>query len=241
MRGTRNRSAGTGIPPEQQPEHGMTHPQNEPLSEERSSSGVPAQAAAALRFTLRLPLRLAGRILRHTVQVIFAIFVVVLHPQVKWLLALIAGSSLVTTYIKPSLQSFAANVYEPYFAFLARLPPWWATFSIAVPLTILEPAKFVATLLIAERPKTGIVLWLALQGVSLILIDRTWTAVRPQSRQIRLVAWLHAWGWLNVQYGKHWIRSSGIYRTAMRWKKQGNRTARRLWSSLRRPRPRNTP
>ena len=49
----------------------------------------------------------------------------------------------------------------------------------------------------------GILLWLFLQAISFVLIDKTWVAVRPQSRKIWLVSRLHAFVWLNVAYGKH--------------------------------------
>lgn len=193
-----------------------------------AENSLPGQAAAALRFTAKLPLKAGARLLRHAVQILFALFVVVLHPQVKWLSSRLARSSLVQNYVKPSLRVFTAHVYEPYFAYLSRLPPLWATFSIALPLAVVEPAKLIATILIAERPKTGILLWLALQGLSLILIDRTWVAVRPQSRRIRLVARVHAWVWLNAEYGKFWVRTSAAYRAAMRWKEQLRRLARAI-------------
>jgi hypothetical protein len=217
----------------------MTQTHNHHKSESTGAAGLPDQAASALRFTVRLPFRLAARLARHTIQVLFAIFVVILHPQAKWLFGLIARSALARDYIKPSLRTFVTNVYEPYFAYLGRLSPYWATFSIAVPLTILEPAKFYATILIAERPKTGVVLWLALQGLSLILIDRTWTAVRPQSRKIWFVSRIHAWGWLNAEYGKFWIRNSPVYRMVLRWKTQTRRDSRSFWSRLT-PRRRKT-
>jgi hypothetical protein len=190
------------------------------------------RVVSALKFLLSLPLQLALGVIRRFVQVLFAIFVLVLHPQVKWLWKLIVTSSVVQKYVKPSLQGFINNYYEPYFAYLARLPPYWATFSIALPLAILEPAKLVATIMIAERPKIGILFWLLLQAVSLVLIDRTWTAVRPQSRKIWLVSRVHAWGWLNVSYGKFWIRSSSFYQSLVRWKEQVQRRARIMLSRL---------
>jgi len=193
---------------------------------------LPGQAAAALRFTARLPFRIAGRLARHAVQILFALFVLILHPQVKWLFGLMAQSALVRSYIKPSLRIFAAHIYEPYFAYLSRLSPFWATFSVGLPLAVLEPAKLFATILVAERPRTGVILWLALQGLSLVLIDRTWTAVRPQSRKIWLVSRLHAWVWLNAEYGKYWIRSSAVYRTTKRWNERMRRAARGVWFVL---------
>jgi len=193
---------------------------------------VPQQAAAALRFTASLPFKIAGRLARQTIQIFFAVFVLILHPQAKWLFGLIAGSALVRNYVKPSLRIFAVHIYEPYFYYLSCLSPFWATFSIALPLAILEPAKFYATILVAERPKTGALLWLALQGLSLLLIDRTWKAVRPQSRKIRLVARVHAWMWLNAEYGKYWIKNSAVYRTAIRWKDQMRRGVRGVWLAV---------
>jgi hypothetical protein len=178
------------------------------------------------RYLAGLPFKLIGRIIVRTIQVLFALFVVVLHPQIKWLARVIAQSSLVQNYIKPSLQTLITHVYDPYFAYLRELPPYWATFSIAVPLAVLEPAKFVATIMIAQHPRTGALLWLFLQGVSFILIDKTWVAVRPQSRKIWLVSRIHAWIWLNVEYGKYWIKTSSIYRTMVRWKETARRQVR---------------
>ncbi|MGO8953167.1 MAG: hypothetical protein ACLQF2_07500 [Rhodomicrobium sp.] len=210
----------------------MTGIPNEEISGERQDSRMSGHAAGAARFIVSLPFKIAGRVARHTVQILFAIFIVILHPQIKWLAALLADSYLVKNYVKPSLQVFAVHIYEPYFIYLSRLPPYWAAFSVALPLAVLEPAKLYATIMIAERPRTGIVLWLALQGLSLVLIDRTWTAVRPQSRKIWLVSRVHAWGSLNAAYGKYWIRNSLLYRTAVRWKKQARHAARSLWAGL---------
>ncbi len=215
----------------------MSRTSKQRVAENGRPDGLPAQATAALRFTARLP----GRVVQHTIQALFAIFVVILHPQAKWLFSLIANSGVVRRYIKPSLQTFITTIYEPYFDYLSRLSPFWATFSIVLPLTILEPAKTYATILIAERPKTGIVLWLVLQGLSLVLIDRTWKAVRPQSRKIRLVAYVHAWGWLNVAHGKYWIENSTLYRTARIWKRQARRAARSLLAALLPQWPRKAP
>jgi hypothetical protein len=194
---------------------------------------LPGRASAALRFTLTLPFKIAARLIQHTVQALFALFVLVLHPQLKWLFQVIVHSPVFRDYVTPSLRTITAYVYDPYFAFLGRLPPFWATFSIALPLAVLEPAKLGATILIAQRPKAGIVLWIALQLVSLVLIDRTWVAVRPQSRKIWPVARVHAWLWLNAEHGKYWIKNSRIYRTAVIWGRNARRSFRRFLAYLR--------
>ena len=158
------------------------------------------------------------RAIIRTIQVFFALFVLVLHPQVKWLAGLVARSRFVQNTIRPLFRIVIDTAYEPYFAFLKTLPPHWATVSIAVPLAVLEPAKFLATVMIAAHPRIGVLLWLALQGISFVLIDKTWAAVRPQARKIRLVAYLHAWMWLTVERGKYWIKTSSVYKTLLRWK-----------------------
>jgi hypothetical protein len=186
----------------------------------------------AARAVVRFPFDLVGRLLARVAQVILAIFVVVLHPQVKYLINLITKSAIVKRYVEPLFKSLLERFYEPYFAYLKSLPPFWATFSIALPLAILEPAKLYATILIAERPRIGIALWLFLQALSFVLIDKTWTAVRPQSRKIWLVSLIHAWIWLNVSYGKHWMRSSYLFQTAVRWKEQAREAARAILSRL---------
>ncbi len=198
---------------------------------------MPNQAAAALRFTLKLPFKIAARLAQHAIQILFALFVLFLHPQLKWLFQLIVESAVVKRYIAPSLRTFAVYIYKPYFAFLGRLPPYWAIFSVALPLAVLEPAKLAAVVLIAERPKSGIAIWLALQGLSLVLIDRTWVAVRPQSRKIWPVARAHAWLWLNAEHGKYWIKNSRFYRVAAIWGRNMRRSARRLWLRLNGARP----
>jgi hypothetical protein len=198
-----------------------------------SEPGFVDQASKAARFTARLPLVVIGRLLRIFAQVIFAIFVLILHPQIKWLAGLIARSAFVQQTVKPALRGFVTAVYEPYFAYLSHLSPLWATVSIGVPLAILEPAKFLATLMIAVRPKMGIILWFALQGLSLILIDRTWKAVRPQSRKIWIVSRLHAWVWLNAEYGKYWLKHTVVYRTAKVWKWEASKVLQKLWRRLR--------
>src|SRR6516162_9308214 len=63
---------------------------------------------------VRLPFKLLRRIVARAIQVVFALFVVVLHPQFKWLVGVIAQSSLVQKYVKPGLQTVITNVYEPY-------------------------------------------------------------------------------------------------------------------------------
>ena len=196
------------------------------LPNANSNASLFARVLENSSYVARLPFKLIGRVIVRTIQVLFALFVVILHPQIKWLARVIAQSGLVQNYIKPSLQTLITNVYDPYFAHLRELPPYWATFSIALPLAVLEPAKFVATIMIAQHPRTGALLWLFLQGVSFILIDKTWIAVRPQSRKVRLVARIHAWLWLNVEYGKHWIRTSSIYKMALRWKETARRQVR---------------
>ena len=210
----------------------MTGAPKQTVSEEGRNT-LPGRASAALRFTLTLPFKFAARLIQHTVQALFALFVLVLHPQLKWLFQVIVHSPVFREYVKPSLRTITAYVYDPYFAFLGRMPPFWATFSIALPLAVLEPAKLGATILIAERPKAGIVLWIALQLVSLVLIDRTWVAVRPQSRKIWPVARVHAWLWLNAEHGKYWIRNSRIYRTAAIWGRNARRSFRRFLAKVR--------
>ncbi len=194
----------------------MTSAPKESISEKGGNS-LPKQATAALRFTLTLPFKIVARLVQHTIQILFALFVLFLHPQLKWLFRLIADSALVRVYAKPALRIIAIYIYDPYFALLSRLPPYWATFSVALPLAVLEPAKLAATIEVAERPRAGIVLWLSLQAVSLLLVDRTWVAVRPQARKVRLVARAHAWLWLNAEHGKFWIRNSQLYRTVTLW------------------------
>ena len=190
------------------------------------NTSLSAKVLEYSRYVAALPFKLIGRTIMRAIQVVFALFVLVLHPSFKWLAGLIAKSSLVQNYIKPSLQTLITNVYEPYFAHLRELPPYWATFSIAVPLAVLEPAKFAATIMIARHPRMGILLWLFLQGVSFVLIDKTWVAVRPQSRKIWLVSRIHAWIWLNVEHGKYWVKTSSIYRTLVRLKETARRQVR---------------
>ncbi|HZV20098.1 MAG TPA: hypothetical protein VE986_00980 [Hyphomicrobiales bacterium] len=189
------------------------------------------QALRGLLRHLLFPLRFLGKAAIHIAQALLALFVVVLHPQIKWLAGLIVNSAAVQQYAKPAFQVIFKRIYEPYFAFLKRLPPYWATLSIAMPLAILEPAKLYATILIAEHPKTGIALWFAFQGLSFILIDKTWAAVRPRAREIWLVSRIHAWIWLNVAYGKYWLVHSAFFR---QFQKLKQRLSRRLRAFLRR-------
>ena len=150
----------------------------------RQPPGVAAQVFSGFYAAARLPFQLAATLIKRLVQIIFSIFIVILHPGFKWLLALLTRSRIVRDYVRPVLQQLGSCLYEPYFAFLRSLPPYFATVSIALPLAVLEPAKLYATILIAEKPKVGILLWLFLQGLSFVLIDKTWAAVRPQSRKI---------------------------------------------------------
>jgi hypothetical protein len=204
------------------------------MREEKRTQSAGEKTLAASGAMAVFPFRLIGRALVRAVQVIFALFVVVLHPQIKWLIETIGRSGLVQEYLKPAFQSVIGAIYEPYFAYLRELPPYWATFSIALPLAVLEPAKFVATIMIATRPNIGVLLWLFLQGVGFVLIDRTWVAVRPQARKVWLVARLHALVWLSVAYGKHWIKTSALYQTLVRWKQEARRSIRAFFLRWRR-------
>ncbi len=195
-------------------------------SSNRKRAANPSDRLAARSpLLLRLPFEVTGRAIARIVQVFLALFVVILHPQIKWLIGLTTQSALVRNVIEPAFRGLVGAIYEPYFAYLKELPPFWATFSIALPLAVLEPAKMYATILIAQRPKTGILLWLFLQAISFVLIDKTWVAVRPQSRKIWLVSRLHAFVWLNVSYGKHWIETSAFYQTLVRWKDEARERA----------------
>ena len=201
-------------------------------SERRQSPGFATKLFSAFDVAAKFPFQLAATLLKRLVQIIFSIFILILHPGFKWLLALLTRSRIVRDYIRPALQELGARVYEPYFEFLRGLPPYVATVSIALPLAVLEPAKLYATILIAQKPKAGILLWLFLQGLSFVLIDKTWTAVRPQSRKIWIVSRLHAWGRLNLSYGKYWITSSAFYQTIMRWQRGVRSAAQAYWRQL---------
>lgn len=207
---------------------------NAPLTEtstkRKTPDHGPSRWQARAAGVLRAPFALIATILKRSAQILLSLFILFLHPQLKWLVRVLAESRLVRIYLRPAMRSFVANVYDPYFAFLSRLPPFWATVSIAVPLAALEPAKLYATILIAQQPSSGVLLWLLLQALGLVLIDRTWTAVRPQSRKIRLVSRLHAWGWLNYSYGKYWVQSSPFYQAVLRWQAEIRRGARAWWS-----------
>lgn len=203
----------------------------EPSGRDRSR-GFGAKLFSAFDAAAKLPFQLALTLLKRLVQIIFSIFIVILHPGFKWLLALLTRSRIVRDYVRPALQELGERVYEPYFVFLRGLPPYVATVSIGLPLAVLEPAKLYATILIAQKPKAGILLWLFLQALSFVLIDKTWTAVRPQSRKIWIVSRLHAWGWLNLSYGKYWITSSAFYQAMMRWQKRVRSVAKAYWRQL---------
>jgi hypothetical protein len=190
---------------------------------------------------VRFPFRVVGAIVMHAIQILLSIFFVILHPQFKWLLRLLLRSSLVRNYFMPAIKTLADRLYHPYFDFLRSLPPFWATVSIALPLAILEPAKLVATILIAERPRVGALLWLFLQGLSFVLIDKTWAAVRPQSRKIWLVSRLHAWIWLNVSYGKYWVKNSKAYKQVRYGIERARAAAMAFLAQLSKPRAKTAP
>jgi hypothetical protein len=175
-------------------------------------------------------------VLKRIAQIIFSILFLIQHPQLKWLLRLVMRSRLVRDYIRPVLRGIFDRIYRPYWQFLRSLAPLPATLSIAIPLAALEPAKLYATILIVEHPKTGITLLLFLHAISFVLIDATWTAVRPQSRKIWLVSRLHALIWLNVAYGKYWLTDSAPYRAMRRWMAEARRAVRALLARLREPR-----
>jgi hypothetical protein len=210
----------------------VKQPAFKPVSRRKSPKQAPPSSLSTLRTVTLFPFRVVLTLLKHAAQVLLSIFIVILHPQFRWLWRLFLRSRLVRNYIKPALQQLSVYLYEPYFAFLRSLPPFWATVSISVPLAVLEPAKAYATYLIAERPKVGIALWLFLQLLSFVLIDKTWTAVRPQARKIWLVSRLHAWGWLNVSYGKYWVTNSLAYKTMMKWLEQAREAAKRFLVQL---------
>lgn len=191
------------------------------MPQQRASAG--GGVTSLLYAVLGFPFRVALAVIKRVAQVVFSVFFLILHPQFKWLLRLLLRWRLVRNYIRPALQEIADRLYHPYFVFLRRLPPPLATLSIAIPLAVLEPAKVYATVLIVEHPRTGIALWLFLQALSFVLIDKTWTAVRPQARKIWMVSRLHAWVWLTVSYGKYWVTSSPAYRAMKRWLAEARR------------------
>lgn len=197
-----------------------------------------ARIADYLEAVARFPFQVVATLLKHAAQVVFAIFLLILHPGFKWLVRLLTRSRFVRDYVRPAVKTLAARFYTPYFVFLRSLPPYWATFSIGLPLVVLEPAKLYATYLITQQPESGTLLWLFLEGLSLLLIEQSWVAVRPQSRKIWLVSRLHAWGWLNFEYGKYWIRSSLFYRSMTGWKDRVWAAVKSFWRQHMAPRGR---
>jgi hypothetical protein len=189
-------------------------------------------AARLIYRVLHFPFRLIGTALLRISQVIFSIVFLFLHPQLKWLLLRLWRSRLVRDYVRPALSGIVSRIYRPYLDFLRRLPPIPATLSIATPLAVLEPAKLYATILIVQHPKTGLALLLFLHGLSFVLIDTTWMAVRPQSRKIWLVSRLHALIWLNVAYGKYWVTHSAAYLAMEAWAAEARRILRAFLARL---------
>lgn len=190
------------------------------------------RAARLIYRVLHFPFRLIGTALLRVAQVIFSIVFLFLHPQLKWLLLRLWRSRLMRDYIRPALSGIVSRVYRPYLDFLRGLPPLPATLSIATPLAVLEPAKLYATILVVQHPTTGLALLLFLHGLSFVLIDATWTAVRPQSRKIWLVSRLHALIWLNVAYGRYWVTHSAAYVAMKAWAAEARRMLRALLTRL---------
>lgn len=196
---------------------------------------APPQAGPArlIHRVLRFPFRLVATVLQRIAQVLFSIVFLFLHPQLKWLLLRLWRSRLVRDYLRPTLRGVVRHVYQPYLDVLRRLPPVPATLSVALPLAVLEPAKLYATVLLVRHPQIGLALLLVLHALSFVLIDTTWTAVRPQARKIRLVGRLHALIWLNVAYGKYWVTRSAAYRAMKRWAAEARRMMRAFLARLR--------
>ena len=99
-------------------------------ADERGAGFLPTRVAAPrgglalfVHGVLRFPFRLIATALKPIAQVIFSIFFLIQHPQLKWLLRLVLRSRLVRNYIRPVLQGTVDRIYRPYFEFLRGLPP----------------------------------------------------------------------------------------------------------------------
>lgn len=85
---------------------------------------------------------------------------------------------------------------------------------------------------IRSRSSNSLIVRSGVSAISFVLIDTTWTAVRPQSRKIWLVSRLHALIWLNVAYGKYWVTHSAAYLAMEAWAAEARRMLRAFLARL---------
>jgi SAM-dependent methyltransferase len=186
----------------------------------RHEAEIQRQEQARKYWLLLLPVTAVKLVLLRIAQVLLALFLLFLHPLIGWAKDVVQNSVFIQRYIAPFLSRHVGRYYHLYFLSLERLPPFWATLSIAVPLAVLEPAKMWATLLVAIKPAVGVPMWLGLQAVSFVLIEKTWEHVRGQARKIGAVRMVHNFLVLNLETVKRLIKASAFYRRLLGFRKR---------------------
>ncbi|MDF2617662.1 MAG: hypothetical protein K0S00_321 [Xanthobacteraceae bacterium] len=99
---------------------------------------------------------------------------------------------LVRPIYRPLIARLAAlGLMQAFERWIGRLPALAVLILLLVPYAIVEPLKFVGLVWAADGwPKRGTLLFLLAHLVSFVLIERIFTAGRPQLMTIRWMAWV---------------------------------------------------
>ncbi|ADH91029.1 hypothetical protein Snov_3759 [Ancylobacter novellus DSM 506] len=120
-----------------------------------------------------------------------------LGTALGWIFRLVAAlviilDELVRPIYRPLLARLAAlGIMQAFERWIGKLPALAVLILLLVPYAIVEPLKFLGLVWAADGwPKRGTALFLIAHLVSFVLIERVFTAGRPQLMTIRWMAWV---------------------------------------------------
>lgn len=120
-----------------------------------------------------------------------------LGTALGWIFRLVAAlvivlDELVRPIYRPLIARLAAlGIMQAFERWIGRLPALAVLILLLVPYAVVEPLKFVGLVWAADGwPKRGTALFLLAHLVSFVLIERIFTAGRPQLMTIPWMAWV---------------------------------------------------
>jgi len=130
---------------------------------------------------------------------------------------------LAEEWIWNSLAAFMAQigrlpVVRQLEALIARLPPYWAMTTFAIPWLILLPAKFLALWLMGTgHVKTGVTVFVIAKIAGTAILARLFALTKPALLTIAWFAKLHGWynGWRDRIYA--YVRAMPSWIAAKAW------------------------
>lgn len=148
------------------------------------------------------PLRAVGRAVLAVVLVIYTLLDELLFPLLRPLLAALGELQL----------------FRLIGAGIARLPPYVALVTLAVPLVIIEPVKVYALYWTGTGHwLEGPVLLIASYVLSILVVDRIYHAAHGPLMRIGWFKKLMAWLWGLRQRGMEWAKSTPIWQAGSRF------------------------